>query len=422
MEKVRVRELAKELGMSSSKELLAFLQDRKAELVAVQAEFAAKSMEELQAEVEELDKQIGTASPRDAEFLSRTRDAKLAVFGLRAQEYDALVSAAATPGTLLIVQEASPTEVVQVGFQPPRSRIGRLLLAGTIGLLVGLGLALLLERFDTRIRTKEAAERHFGLPVLAEIPAIPRRRAGAKGIVTSDRPTSPAADGFRLLAASIGRAPSGNGARRGPLPAAPGRVQSILVTSAAPGEGKSIVVANLAAAFSQMLQRVLVLSCDLRHPYVHRLLGVENGGGLADVLRKRQDGQPVLDSYVKKTLLPGVQLVPSGPPPPQPSSLLTTETMRRALEEARELADVVILDTPPILHASDAAHLIEEVDLVLLVARAGSTRVEQAARASELLKRLDAPVAGVALNQSAGMAGGRRDRAGSGGLHRDFPN
>jgi capsular exopolysaccharide synthesis family protein len=177
-----------------------------------------------------------------------------------------------------------------------------------------------------------------------------------------------------------------------------GRV--ILVTSGGPQEGRSSVVANLAAAFSQVGRRVLILSCDFRHPSLHEMFGVQNGTGLSDVLRRRWNGQPILREHVRQTKLPGVSLVPSGSIPPRPSSLLTTPTMRNVLAEARREANVVLLDTPPMLLASDAAHLVEEVDTVLVVARAGKTTAEQAERVRDLLGRLGAPAAGVALNEA----------------------
>jgi len=162
-------------------------------------------------------------------------------------------------------------------------------------------------------------------------------------------------------------------------------------------------VANLAAAFSQVGQRVLILSCDFRHPSLHDVFGFQNGSGLSDALRRRWNGQSILETQVRQTALPGVSLVPSGSVPPRPSTLLTAPSMGKALEEARKLADVVLIDTPPMLQASDAAHLMGDVDSVLVVARAGKTTAEQAERVQALLGRLGAPVVGLALNEAWGL-------------------
>jgi non-specific protein-tyrosine kinase len=145
---------------------------------------------------------------------------------------------------------------------------------------------------------------------------------------------------------------------------------------------------------------VLILSCDFRHPSLHEVFGFQNGSGLSDALRRRWNGQSILETQVRGTALPGVSLVPSGSVPPRPSTLLTTPTMGKALEEARKLADIVLIDTPPLLMASDAAHLMGDVDSVLVVARAGKTTAEQAERVRDLLERLGAPVVGLALNEA----------------------
>jgi capsular exopolysaccharide synthesis family protein len=393
-----------EVADAFAEEVIGFLQNRKAETIAEQARIVSKRMEELKAETDELDRQIERAPLREATFLQKTLEAKIEIYGVLTQQYNGLVFSAADPGTLIIVQKASAQELAQGGFQPPSSRSGRIVFAAILGLIAGVGIVLLMERIDTRIQTREEAERHFGLPVLAEIPSVGR---GRRAIATVSEPTSPPADAFRLLAASLSMQPSPNGeTKRAPAISPKDRTRSILVTSAADREGKTSVVANLSAAFSQIGKRVLVLSCDFRHPEVHEFLGVRNGVGLADLLRKRVDGQPLLPKSLRPTLVPGVQLVPSGSTPPNPSTLLTTRTMRRVLDEARGQADVVLLDTPAILRASDAAHLAGQVDGLLVVARAGMTTVDQARRMRELLKRLDAPVLGVALNEATGV--GRR--------------
>ncbi|MGH2572297.1 MAG: P-loop NTPase [Actinomycetota bacterium] len=399
---------AKELANAFGDELLEFLSDRKTELIAKEASFLQKNLEQLQKDMTELQGQIAFASASRAELLTQTLNAKLQIFGVISQRRESLVSAAAEPGTLLIVQEAEPQEIVQPGFQPPSSRGGRLVFAGVLGLFAGVILALLIDRIDVRIRDRKSVERHYRFPVLSEIPSIPH----GNGIATSSEPTSPPADAFRILAASLVHPPSPNGdGAAAPFGGVEGP-QTILVTSAARGEGKTSVVANLGAAFSQLGKRVVILSCDFRYPTLDHVMEVDNGTGLADLLRKRWNGQRIVESYLKATSLAGVFVVPSGPIPPKPSSLLAAPSMQRVLEEARGLSDVVLLDTPAVLLASDAAHLVEEVDSVLVVSRAGYTTVDQAERVGELLRRLDAPVIGVAFNEAPGVT----DWGWSGGL------
>jgi capsular exopolysaccharide synthesis family protein len=263
-------------------------------------------------------------------------------------------------------------------------------------------LALMLARFDTRIRSREAAEEHFQLPVLAEIPIIPR--ADRTRVVAASEPPSATGEAFGLLGAEMVRLPAPYG--DGDVVDQAGRVppQTILVTSAGNAEGKSTVVANLAVAMSEMGKRVLVISCDFRHPAVHRLFGVPNTG-LADALElASSNGRPVLEGHIQTTPFPEIWVVPSGPPSKRPGELLGSVAMRRALSEARSAADVILLDTAPILAGSEATQLLTEVDAVLLVARSGITTTELAQRASGLLRRLRAPVLGVALNAAESPA------------------
>jgi succinoglycan biosynthesis transport protein ExoP len=157
------------------------------------------------------------------------------------------------------------------------------------------------------------------------------------------------------------------------------------------------VVANLALTFAQAGRTVILLSCDFQHPRIHELFGVSNMGGLADALESSADGT-VLNGHIKATPVRHVRLVPSGGRRQNPAGLLSSNRMRDALEEARQQADIVLVDTPPLLTSAEVAHLFPMVDAVLVVARARKTTQDLAERAGELLKRLDAPVVGVALN------------------------
>lgn len=427
---------AKLLANTFAEEIIAFLQERKTDLITQQSKFYNRRLEQLSAEIQALEEQIAEAPAGELDLLNQTHAAKLQIFGLLTQQSQSLVYDAASPGTLLIVQRAEPVEIVQPGFQAPSSRTGRLLLAGIIGLLVGGVLALLIDRIDVRIRERGAAEQHFDLPVLSEIPTM--RRQHADGLVeTAERPTSPPAEAFRLLGMTMSQPSTLNGSNR--TSAATTRPPVILVTSPGSRDGKSTTVANLAAAYSGIGEPVLVLSCDFRQPTVHRLLGTPNGFGLSDALDVAENGhsrargeawEPEVDESaphsgsalmkpspillreavrqglaqaIRQSPLPGVRVVASGSRNETPSALLTSGTMRQLLAEARRLGRVILIDTPPLLDASDAAHLFPEVDSVLLVARAGKTTVAEARRTADLLKRLNAPAVGVALNCARGM-------------------
>jgi succinoglycan biosynthesis transport protein ExoP len=140
---------------------------------------------------------------------------------------------------------------------------------------------------------------------------------------------------------------------------------------------------------------VLVLSADLRNPSIHELFDVPLGPGLADVLG---DSDERTDIEAFRTNVRGVRLVPSGVMEGDPGELLASARMARLLEAAGRMADVVILDTSPVLVASGVTALLTKVDAVVLVARANETRPEFADRAGDVLRRLRAPVVGLALN------------------------
>jgi capsular exopolysaccharide synthesis family protein len=397
-------EEARTLANTFAEELLAFLDERKVDRNAKQIDFLNGRLETMEAEIQSLDSRIADPNtPEPAKRLhTARRDAKIRLYGVLYEQYQSLLSSQADPATLQIVQKASPQPVIQGGFQPPRSRGGRMFFAGVLGLLVGVGIVLLLERIDTKIRNKRAAEHHFSLPVLAEIPRLSWRDGRRVSVGAAEEPRSALADSFRLLEAGVSRLTSdgeGGDGPRGPHDGAATGPRTILVTSAAPGEGKTLVVANLAATYAELGKKVIVLSCDFRRPKIHRLFGVPNDHGLSEAL-EAGNGHPLLRGHVRNTSLSNVRVVPSGATPESAGELLTSGNMRQALVEARNEADIVLLDTPPILATSDASHLFPAVDTVLLVARAGKTTAEVAERSSELLRRMRAPVIGVALNGS----------------------
>jgi capsular exopolysaccharide synthesis family protein len=263
---------------------------------------------------------------------------------------------------------------------------------GLLGLVLGLILALVLERFDRRIRTREGAERSFGLPVLAEIPTS--RRSDRVPLVKRNGKVSSGAEPLPLLGALLEDGASvGNGNGQ------PG-AQSILVTSPTSAEGKTQVVARLARTYAEEGKKVLVLSSDFRGPGVHRQFGIQNEHGLSDALLAGEE-ESSLRPFIVPTPLNNVWVVPSGHPPAN-GSILGTERMRHILEEARSHVDVVLVDAAPVLANGDGPHLLREIDSVLVVARAGKTTTDDARRTAAILARLDAPVAGVALSGAMG--------------------
>ena len=376
-------EEARMLAQTFAEQLRDFWAERTGSTSVARIDNLRSRVQRLREEITAVEARIGSDSEGD-ELLVAERDAKISTFTSLQQQLQNLVAQqTASPG-LTIIQPAVPLPIASGGFIQVRSLPSRLLLSLILGLLAALGIVFLLERLDTRLHTKEAAEQGFDLPVLAEIPYV-RRWKRRSGIAVATSPKSPAADSFRLLAAGIVRRP-------------PSPPQVILVTGPGPGEGKSTVTANLAAAFAEVGKKVLVLSCDLHRPTIHSLFGVPNSRGLTDALRAESEGHTIINGQRWRTAMTNVRLIPSGFVPEKPGELLASPLMRQVIAEAREVADIVLIDTAPILAASDATHLFPLVDAVVVVGRAGKTTSMAAQRTSELLLRLGAPVVGAALN------------------------
>lgn len=376
-------EQARMLAQTFAEQLRNFWAERTGSTSSERIESLKARIQRLRAEVIALEDRIGV-DPTGDELLVAERDQKVATYTSLQGQLQPLLAQQTTTGGLTIIQPAVPLPIASGGFIQVRSWPSRLLLSLFLGLLAAVGIVFLLERLDTRLHTKDAAERSFDLPVLAEIPFVRRWKRRSR-IAVATEPKSPAADAFRLLAAGIMRRP--------PTPP-----QVILVTGPGPGEGKSTAVANLAAAFAEVGKKVLVLSCDLHRPTIHTLFGVPNSRGLTDALRAESEGHAIINGQRWRTAMTNVRLIPSGFVPEKPGELLASPLMRQVIAEAREVADIVLIDTAPILAASDATHLFPLVDAVVVVGRAGKTTALAAQRTSELLLRLGAPVVGAALN------------------------
>ncbi len=215
----------------------------------------------------------------------------------------------------------------------------------------------------------------------------PDRRNGqpAAGIIALRDPRSPVAEAYRALRTNI------------QFSSLDTRLRSLLVTSPGPGEGKSTTLANLAVVMAEGGDRVLAVDCDLRRACLHTLFELDNTRGLTSLFLSKDPGAlPVQD-----TAIPNLQVLTSGPLPPNPSQLLGRPDIGRVLDILREAADVVLFDAPPVLAITDATLLAARVDGVLLVVDAGATRRDLARRARAQLERVNARLLGVVLNNVA---------------------
>lgn len=286
------------------------------------------------------------------------------------------VLASLQTGDAEVVQRAVP-ETSPVAPQTKRNVV--LGLVG--GLLIGIALIFLLDQLDTRIKDEEDVEEAYGMPVLARIPQIPGRSPAASG---TELPV-PMAESFRMLHANLRYF---NFHRK---------VESLVVVSTAPQEGKSTVSWGLALTEARTGKSALLIEADLRHPKLDERLPHPPHSGLSLVLA----GVHSFESAIETVNVGNNELhvLPAGPTPPNPAALLESGTMAQVLAEARERYDVVVVDTPPIVVA-DAIPLISQVGGVVVVARLKTTKFDAAKDLRELLTRTHAPTLGVVVNGS----------------------
>jgi len=206
-------------------------------------------------------------------------------------------------------------------------------------------------------------------------------REGISAITQMDA-KSPVAEAYRLLRSNIQFASIDR------------ELRTLLITSASPEEGKSTTLFNLGVVMAQSGKKVILLGCDLRKPTLHRLCGGHNRVGVTTVLL----GQKTVDEALQKTGVPNLLLLNSGPVPPNPSELLGSAGMRTLLEQLKERADIVLVDSPPVLPVADAVVLSAIVDGVLLVVSAGHTQYQVAKDAKAALDNAKANIIGAVLN------------------------
>jgi capsular exopolysaccharide synthesis family protein len=249
-----------------------------------------------------------------------------------------------------------------------------------LGLALGICLAFLQEYLDDRITSPDEVDRLVHLPVVGHIP----RFAGEQPRLMTALPAhSPITESYRALRTSISFA-----AIEAPL-------RTMIVTSAHQAEGKSTTSVNLAIAMAMEGRRVILVDADLRRPSLHRALDLPVAPGLTDVLL---GSQPV-EKALRATGVPGLQVLTSGPIPPNPAELLNSSPMSALIGELQRNADVVLFDTPPCLPVTDAQVLAPKVEGVLLVAALGEAKKAAVKQACELFDRAHARVVGLVFNK-----------------------
>ena len=284
---------------------------------------------------------------------------------------------------------ATVIEPADVPSQPMRPRKAlNLVLAMVLGIGLALGLATVAERLDSRVHTGEEAEIAAQIPVLGHIPftAVESARVLTAGASAA----SPVLEAYRLLRTSVLRS-------EGEDP-----IRSVAITSAEPNEGKTLSSVNLAVAVALDGKTVILVDADLRHADVHRHFGLSNEVGFTNVVA----GERPVEEALQDTNIPGLRVLASGPLHPSPPELLNSRASRACFQRLSQLADFVVIDTPPALLMADAHIVARMTDGVLLVVSARDSAKHRLDRTSYLLRQTGARLLGTVLNKADEGLGG----------------
>ncbi len=316
---------------------------------------------------------------------TRARDLANAVVG----QFSGLVKELETPdGSTVAAAKATVVqraEVPTAAVSPTPAR--NLGLGLVLGLLLGVGLAVLRDRLDNSVTDRRDVAEHTGAAVVGALPYDAERLT--KPLITFSSGYSASAEAYRQLRTNLQFLDVDN----------PPKV--LVMTSAVPGEGKTTTACNFAFALAESGHRVLLVEADLRRPRVARYLNLVESVGITNLLAGTAD----LDDVLQPTGNARVRVLASGPHPPNPSELLGSAHMQRLLEQLRLRYDYVIIDAPPLLPVTDAAVLTTLADGAILVARHGHTTREQLARAAENLAAVEGRLLGTVLNMIPAKAG-----------------
>lgn len=299
--------------------------------------------------------------------------------------------------------------VVDVATDPMgsiRPRVGANVGIGVaLGLLLGLLFAWVRQQLDSSVKSPDDLEQKLGLSFLGLLPEVSeadgqeqagadktkRRRfarlaQGATGnaieLVVHDRPLSGIAEAARSVRTNLMFASPDKPHRR------------LLVTSAAPSEGKTTVACSIAIAFAQSGQRTCIIDCDLRRPRLHRIFGRAGDSGITNVLV----GEATIDDVAKPTQVDNLWSIPAGPTPPNPADLLHSAAFKKFLLDVSERFDRIVIDSAPLVAVTDSAIVSTLVDGTVFVVRAFKTAVQVSRQGLRALRDVDANVVGAVLN------------------------
>jgi non-specific protein-tyrosine kinase len=348
--------------------------------------FIQQSLTKTQTQIEDTQTQIAALSG----LTTRTPDQDAELSQLQSR----MASLQSAFATLLAVASSASSNLATISDPavPPTDPAApspalNVALAIVAGLLVGLGLAFVREQFDDSVRDQEEVERLSGLRTLSSIGTMLVDDAQPKlyWLEALLRPRTPVAEAFRTLRTNLEFA------------AVDEQLTSLLVTSAAAGDGKTTVAANLALVFAQSGRKTILVDADFRRPTVHELFRVLSTPGITSTRPWTDDALAHLLAHTEE---PNLRLLPAGPIPPNPLELLGSHWMDEVFAALRATGDLIIFDSPPLGLVSDAAIIATKVDATILVVSPHRTSRTAFRRSVDALRQANATVVGLVLNRT----------------------
>lgn len=323
--------------------------------------------------------------------LIRSRDVNDKIYSVLLEKLqEARITEASKVGDIKIIDSA---ELPIAPVKPNKMR--NILLGFMLGVALGVGMAFFLDSLDTSLKSQEDVEKYLNLTVLTSIPAISKN--GALNIKKRYQHTkvsyigkllneykkgSLLYDAYSTLQLNFAFINTDN------------VYQTILITSAVSGEGKTLNAINTALAFSNTTAKTLLIDCDLRRPMAHRILNYKDEPGLTNVLISKID----IANAVQEIIGTNLHFLACGTLPPNPSEILNTQRMRDVLADLKTTYDIIIVDAPPLITVIDSVILSKEVDGVCLVIKSGKTNFDLANKAKQILQNSSAKIIGIILN------------------------
>jgi capsular exopolysaccharide synthesis family protein len=373
------------------------------QIAALKKEMADEDKALVDAYVADLEQQYEAAKLRQAELLdafnqqkAQVKDlndkaAELAVInselqGLESFEADISkrvqdlgIDVDANIPTVNEFEEAKPAEALQVEPDIPTTVFEALVL----GLVVGSGLAFLRDWLDQRLRSAEEIKQVMQIPILGVVPHIVGARTPSqRGMQLHLEPMSDVAEAYRTIRTGVYFGTPG------------GAAKTILVTSPAPGDGKTTLASNLAVAMAQAGNRIILIDADFRKPMQHKIFQLTKGIGMSSVLA----GTMTLEEAIQETVVPNLSVLPCGPIPANPSEILNSQAFADVLDHLVEAYDHVIIDSPPVLPVTDARILAAGADATILAVRAEKSTRKGSVYARDTLASVGARLLGVVVN------------------------